>query len=177
MRHAFAVVLAAAASVSAALAQAPQRLAFDSSRADTASCEGFLVQFVDFRGDQIAGNGFAVRVRNQSLAARSFDPSHLRAQLKSGRTVSFLIADIVAAEYLEGQRSLDADERFRTQLDIQRDPRLRAGTVPASAAEERFLALGWSRPVRGAPQQMLPLSLFCGREPMGSINFLAEAHH
>lgn len=179
MRSAFATVLAATVSASVASAQFPQRLAFDSTRADTASCEGLRLRFLDFRADQTGGNGFVVRVRNLSQATRNFDPSHLRAQLGNGRTVSFLTAVNVAADYLQGSRvaGMDADERFRQQIDIQSDPRFRAGPIVTNSAEERFLALGWSRAVAGNPERLLPVTLFCGRESLGQISFVAAERH
>ncbi|MDP3775039.1 MAG: hypothetical protein Q8Q85_12315 [Gemmatimonadales bacterium] len=180
MRSAFALLLLASAPTVVAQAQdASRRLAFDSTRADTASCEGLLVQFRDFRADQFGGNGFLVHVRNPSPTARRFDPSHFRAQLRGGRTVSFLTGGRVASEYLEGSRisGMDAEERFRQQIDIQNDPRFQAGPIAANRAEVRFLALGWSRRVSGDPRQILPMTLLCGSEPLGQINFVAEAHH
>ncbi|MBI1723116.1 MAG: hypothetical protein HYR48_04325 [Gemmatimonadetes bacterium] len=179
MRLAFAFLLAATVSASVASAQVPQRLAFDSTQADTVSCEGFRLQFVDFRADQTGGNGFVVRVRNSSSATRNFNPSHLRAHLKSGRTVSFLTGGSVASEYLEGSRvsGMDAEERFRQQMDIQNDPRFQAGPIAANSAEVRFLALGWSRRVSGDPQQILPVTLWCGSEPLGQISFVTAEHH
>lgn len=180
MRSAFALLLLASAPTVVAQAQdASRRLAFDSTRADTASCEGLLVQFRDFRADQFGGNGFLVQVRNPSPTTRRFDPSHLRAQLRGGRTMTFLTGFDLAAEYLQGSRIavMDNDERSRLMRDIQSDPRYRAGAIVANSGEERFLALGWSQRVSGNPVQMLPVTLWCGREPMGQINFVAETHH
>ena len=180
MRSAFALLLLATVLTAVALAQAaPQRLAFDSTHADTASCEGLLVQFRDFRADQFGGNGFLVQVRNPSPTTRRFDPSHLRAQLRGGRTTTFLTGFDLAAEYLQGSRvsGMDAEERFRQQIDIQNEPRFQAGAIAANSAEVRFLALGWSRRVSGDPQQILPMTLLCGSEPLGQISFVTEAHH
>jgi hypothetical protein len=179
MRSAFAVVLVEVTTASVLFAQVPQRLAFDSTHADTASCEELRIQFLDFRADQFGGNGFVVRVRNPTSAPHTFDPSHLRAQLKNGRMMTFLNGNNLAPEYLQGSRvsGVDNEERTRTQLDIQTEPRYRASPVRPNTAEERFLALGWSRQVTGDPAQLLPMTLFCGRDPLGQIGLAAADHH
>lgn len=179
MRLAVVVVFLGAASASVLCAQTPpQRLAFDSTRADTVSCDGLRLQFVDFRADQFAGNGFVVRVRNATPAPRAFDPSHLAARLKNGRTVPFLSGAEVASQYMQGQvATMDQEERVRLQRDIAADPRYRAGPMGPTSAEERFLALGWRRRVEGDPAQLLPVTLFCGRDALGQIGVASADHH
>jgi opacity protein-like surface antigen len=177
MRSVFAVVLVGA-TASVLFAQVPQRLAFDSTHADTATCNGLRVQFLDFRADQYGGNGFVVRVRNPSSASQVFNPAHLSFQLKNRRTLTFLTGRDIGGQYLEGSRvgGMDTEERFRTQLDIQSEPRYKASPVSPNSSEERFLALGWSRSVTGDPAQLLPTTLFCGRDTLGQIGFVVADH-
>jgi len=179
MRSAVAIVLLGAASASVLLAQVPQqRLAFDSTGADTASCEGLRLQFIDIRPDPFAGVGFVVRLRNFSPAPQAFNPSHLSARMSSGRTVTFLSGAEVASQYMQSQGStVDQEERVRMQRDIAADPRYRVGRVAPTSAEERFLALGWRRRVEGDPAQLLPMTLLCGRDTLGQIGLAAADHH
>jgi hypothetical protein len=178
MRSAFAVVLVEVTTASVLFAQVPQRLAFDSTGADTVSCEGLRLQFVDIRADPFAGTGFVVRVRNPSPASHVFDPSHLSARMNNGRTVTFLSGAEVASQYMQSQgNTVDQEERVRMQRDIAADPRYRAGALPPNSAEVRFLALGWRRRVEGDPAQLLPMTLLCGRDPLGQIGLAAADHH
>lgn len=171
-------VLAAAGSVARAQAPAP-KLLFDSTRVDTATCDGLLIQFLDFRGDPIGGNGFVIRVMNRNPTPRDFDPTHFRVQLKSGRTVTALIGPDIASAYLQGSGGggMDQSERMRMQLDITNDLKWRSGRVAANAAVDRFLALGWTRAVSGDPAELLPLTVYCGRVSLGRIGPAAAAHH
>jgi hypothetical protein len=159
--------------VAPAEAQAPPapRLAFDSSGADTATCQGIHLTFQAFRNDPVAGNGFQVTIRNRSDERQNFDPTRFRAVLPSGRRVSFLGAGDISSQFLQGPRAaaLDTDERFRQQQDILRDPRFRSGAVLPSSGGDRFLALGWTRTVSGDPSRLLPMTLFCGDQRLGLI--------
>ncbi len=178
MRSAVAVVLMGAASASALCAQLPQpRLAFDSTHADTASCEGLRLQFMDIRPDQFAGIGFLVRVRNTSPTPQTFDPTHLSARM-NGRNVTFLSGADVASQYMQYQgNTVDQEERVRMQRDISLDPRYRVGPVQPNSAREGFLALGWRRRVEGDPAQVLPVMLLCRRDTLGNIGLAAADHH
>lgn len=168
--------LALASSLRAQAPAAP-RLAFDSTGTDTATCDDFLLRFLDFRADPIGGNGFLLRVSNRTGAARDFDPTALQAELRTGRRVRFLAGREVATQYLQGERLLgmDSEERARQQRDIEYDLRFSAGRVPAYGTMERFLALGWTREVRGDPARLLPVTVHCAQDRLGRIG-LAPAH-
>lgn len=181
MRFACAALAIAGLSATAppAEAQVPagagRRLAFDSTNADTIMCGELHFQFMEVRGDPVAGNGFRVLVRNRSPNRANYDPGQFRGQLPSGRQVSFLSAPDVAAQYLDPGRAqgLSNDERVNLRRDIETDNRLRSGPVQPNSMIEKFLALGWSRQVSGDPAALLPINLSCARQPIGRLGFAA----
>jgi hypothetical protein len=155
---------------------AARRLVLDSTNADTVVCGELHYQFMEIRGDPVAGNGFRVMVRNRTPNRLNFDPTQFRAQLPTGRQVSFLSAPDVAAQYLDPGRSqgLSNDDRVNLRRDIETDTRLRSGPIQPNSMAEKFLALGWSRPVTGDPASLLPMALTCSRQPIGRLGFAQE---
>lgn len=176
MRIACTLALLAGVS-SAALAQAnppAHRLAFEASGADTATCNGVRMQFVDFRIDMHGGIGFVVRLTNTGSQNQEFDPTKLRAELASGRRMSFLSVGEIASQFMqtEAARVLDNDRRQMEQRDIESEPRFTTGPVRPWVPVQKFLALGWGRVTSDEPASYLPLTLYCNRQAIGRINFL-----
>jgi len=175
MRIACTLALLAGVS-SAALAQAnppARRLAFEASGADTATCNGVRVQFLEFRIDMHGGIGFLVRLTNTGNQNREFDPTKFRAELPSGRQTSFLSVVEIASQFLQtnAARVLDNDRKQAETQDIESDPQFTAGPVRPWVPAQKFLALGWARTTSEDPASYLPLTLYCNRQAMGRIDF------
>lgn len=162
----------------AALAQAnppTRRLAFEATGTDTTSCNGVRMQFQDFRSDMHGGIGFVVRLTNTGGQNVDFDPVKIRVELPNGRRIAFLSAGEIASQFMqtEASRVLDSERRMVERGDIEGDPRFASGPVRPWVPTQKYLALGWSRVTGGDPASYLPVTLYCDRQAMGRINFVA----